>query len=332
MSTGFASYQAAMRVTAPVDDYWISDPNQHQVLGAGSYRDLLPLIRSWQPDLVVRDTSERGSPLAAQRAGVPCVDLLSCANAALSAIRRRETRYLAEIADALGDAWDGSSVRLPDTVMAFGPPEFFGLDTLKVPARYFRYDPSKHRMSPKVPVPGPRDHDSSRAVVSFGTTIEGSSATFAAIVGGLLDAGFGQVTVRSQDTDILRRVGSRAGDVELHAHLDLPAELADADLFVCHGSATSTMEALYYGCPPLIVPQHNDNFFVAETCARNGIAGTLPKDAVTARAVRETASGMMADAGLHRRIASFRAANEALPGETELLEFLETVGIQSTAG
>ncbi|WP_169541994.1 hypothetical protein [Nocardia jiangxiensis] len=57
--------------------------------------------------------------------------------------------------------------------------------------------------------------------------------------------------------------------------MNLSQHLADADLLLCHGSATSTLEALYKQVTPVIAPSHNDAYFVARQCLNAEAAVTI---------------------------------------------------------
>ena len=54
--------------------------------------------------------------------------------------------------------------------------------------------------------------------------------------------------------------------------------LERADVFVTHGGMNSTMEALYYGVPLVVVPQMADQYMIADRVETLGVGQSIDKD------------------------------------------------------
>jgi UDP:flavonoid glycosyltransferase YjiC (YdhE family) len=285
------------------------------VMPVRSFQDLSAVIDSWGPDLVVRETTERGAALAAERAGLPCVDVVSCADAALRTIRRREDRQLAVIRRRVGLR---PRTAPPGSLVAFGPPEFFGPADRKEPVTHFRYRPADHRRPPARAAGTRRG-----ALVSFGTFVAEPGPRFwTELVRGLHRAAVGPISLKIRDEAIRTTVATAGLPVVVRPWVDLLDELAGCRVFVCHGSANSTLEALHYGVPPLVIPTHNDTYHVATTCVRENLGRALRRERVDADAVRRAVVSLLADPDVPHRIRAFQKSNAALPGEEEFVAHL----------
>jgi UDP:flavonoid glycosyltransferase YjiC (YdhE family) len=285
--------------------------------------DMTDFIGDWKPDLVLCDTSEIGAELAARVCVVPYVSVVSCGDAMIPAVRDRRERYLTAAREQLGLPAGDTGVGRERAVVAFGPPGYFGEPADTTEARCFRYRPAFTPWGPRSA--GPGTNRPRRAVLAFGTHVpEPEVAFFSAIVQGLSDEGFEEILMSIRSPEIRADLRALYPDVLLTDQTDLLRELARADLFVCHGSATSTLESLYHGTPPLIIPLHGDTYHVAARCAALGIAATLDRNAVSRGAVAESAAQTREGGRLRERIAEFNLANDALPERAALLDLLET--------
>lgn len=72
---------------------------------------------------------------------------------------------------------------------------------------------------------------------------------------------------------------------------------------VGHGGSGSTLAALAYGLPMLLVPQGADQFENAQACGELGVARVLMPGEMTADAVRNTVADLLADSAYSERAA-----------------------------
>jgi UDP:flavonoid glycosyltransferase YjiC (YdhE family) len=92
---------------------------------------------------------------------------------------------------------------------------------------------------------------------------------------------------------------------------------------VTHGGAGSTLGALAYGLPLLVVPQGADQFYNAERVVAAGAAIRLMPDLLTADSARDAVRMLLHDDTF--RDAAHRIKNEfdAMPGPQQAVEALE---------
>ena len=120
---------------------------------------------------------------------------------------------------------------------------------------------------------------------------------------------------------------SAPGNCELHRYVPHNDVLPGVSLVIGHGGHATTMRALAWGRPLLIVPMHPmlDQPMIGQAVSEAGAGETLPTTASPAR-IREAAGRLLAD-GPHRAAAwrlgdSIRAADGAATAATRLQELL----------
>ncbi|MGW6512315.1 nucleotide disphospho-sugar-binding domain-containing protein, partial [Streptomyces niveus] len=79
------------------------------------------------------------------------------------------------------------------------------------------------------------------------------------------------------------------------------AILRKADAFITHAGAGGSQEGLATGTPMLAIPLAVDQFGNADTLVQLGVARRLPMEDVTAEALREAVTALVADPEVARR-------------------------------
>ncbi|WP_216916158.1 glycosyltransferase [Nocardia noduli] len=291
-------------------------------MGRASRHDITTLIHELRPDLLVCDTSERGAVLAALDCAVPFVRVVSCADAATGPGSVEEARRRALIR---GREHDDLESPLNLGTIAFGPPWYFHDTHPGEPLSCYRYRPPPT----PAPVSGPVRP---RALVSFGTFVaEPSPPIFEQIIEGLIDAGLRSVTLKIRHRparDQIQRYAATAAartgcEITTAAELNLRQHLGSADMLLCHGSATSTLEALYHQVIPIIAPTHGDTYFVARQCAATSTAVVIDwANGCTRNAIRQAAMTAIQGPAVRAGVERFDIDNNRLPPGSELVEKL----------
>jgi hypothetical protein len=285
-------------------------------MGERSRGDIGRLITELHPDLIVCDTSERGAVVAACDHGVPFLRVVSCADAATPHGSAEEARRR-----ALVRGYDADDLRssLNLGTVAFGPRWFFsGGEQPRESLRCYRY----RSRTAATAVPGHSQPKRPRALISFGTFItEPTVGVLGNALLGLIDAGITSITMKIRNASkrsILRcwaaYLSARTGvDISVTAELDLLYHLPRADILLCHGSATSTLEALHRAVVPIIAPAHNDTLFVARRCI-DAHAGVVidPTGNCIRKQVHAAATAALHSPQITAGMQSFAAANSAL--------------------
>jgi UDP:flavonoid glycosyltransferase YjiC (YdhE family) len=216
-------------------------------------------IEHWHPDLVVRESSEFASAVAAELHGVPH------ARVAVG-VAQVEEAALAIAAPALDARHPGVSERIATSPYLTCWPA--SVDPAPFDATRFRH-PATERTAEPLPDWWPGD-DRPLVYVSFGSV----AATFppAAQVYGSAVAAVADLPVRVLLTTGGNEVdlGDVLGNVHVERWVDEAAVLAHAAAIVGHGGGGTTLSALAAGCPLVSVPLFGDQ---PSNAARVAIAG-----------------------------------------------------------
>ncbi|MFD6333042.1 macrolide-inactivating glycosyltransferase [Streptomyces niveus] len=96
-------------------------------------------------------------------------------------------------------------------------------------------------------------------------------------------------------------LGEIPGNIEVHPWVPQLAILKKADAFITHAGAGGSQEGLATGTPMLAIPLAVDQFGNADTLVQLGVARQLPMEDVTAEALREAVTVLVADPEVARR-------------------------------
>ena len=236
--------------------------------------DLLTVIEQWSPHLVVHDVAEFAAPLAATRVGIPYVehsygpairnDVIRAAGEAAAPFWRSHGlaphplagsyRYLyldvcppsLQIPGAITGAVQG--IRTVETKPAATHPSW--LDAL-----------------PDLPI----------VYITLGTVYNQNLGVFRALLNGLRDEALNiVVTVGKQNDPAV--FGPQPPNVHVHQYIPQEHLLPHCAAVVTHGGAGSTLGALAFGLPLLIVPQGADHFYNADRVVAAGAGIRLMPD------------------------------------------------------
>jgi UDP:flavonoid glycosyltransferase YjiC (YdhE family) len=227
-------------------------------------------VRTWRPDLLLRDPCEYASAVVAGTEGVPVVQVaISLADAEWGSIAMAEP------------ALEAHHAGLTDLVRE--TPYWTRFPTALDPSPFPTTVRTRESIEPEPARPAlPRwwgDDDRRLVYVTFGTVL-GHMTSAASVFGVVLAA------VAELDARVLLTVGRtfdprQLGAVPPHVHVEPWADqgdvLAEADAVVGHGGSGTTLGALAAGVPMVLVPQFADQFANTErvVAAGAGVAVTI---------------------------------------------------------
>ncbi|MDT4990393.1 MAG: L-demethylnoviosyl transferase [Actinoplanes sp.] len=263
--------------------------------------ELVDLVRTWQPDLIVTEPAAFAGPLAATVTGTPWVLHQGGLQPADEVVQDALSR-VADRLDRLGPAPKPPMATIDTSPPSMRPAPTFGSVLAMRPVAYHGActAPEWLLAAPERP----------RVCVSMGTVAipEGVEGLTAAL------HGLGDLAI-----DV---IVSGAG---AHAVADLPANatrvgwvphhhlLPGCDLFVHHSGATSSTAALVAGRPHLVMPQMADQFSIAERLTRAGVARCVPFADRGPQAVRDAALDLLDDPFYAARAERLRKEIAAMP-------------------
>ncbi|MGW3715667.1 glycosyltransferase [Streptomyces sp. NPDC005133] len=281
-----------------------------------SYLDSSEIIEDFRPDLLIRDSAERGAYLAAEVAGLEHATVFAGSETALAPYLLREARMSAPWRAALGLPEDPQgATQVPLLGIGLTHPDFYGPDAELVPRAAFYRSPEAG------PYPG-AEHRGPFILVSMGTTEQVPHLEFTRrILTGLNGSGV-QVAATVPD-DCQAVVAEEFGYADILGFSDLTSHLNRADVVVTHGGFGTVQAALRRGIPLHITPFHSDQFFNAERVSACGVGTWLPWDSCTPGRLARSVMHTVHDPSFKASAQRFAQRVRSLPGLEEGVRALE---------
>jgi len=113
------------------------------------------------------------------------------------------------------------------------------------------------------------------------------------------------------------------GNIEVHRWIPQLAVLGQADAFVSHAGMGSVTEALYTTTPVVLLPQLTEQDLVAEQVTRLGLGRVIPRETLSAAAVREAVADVLGDADIGDRLAAMARAMRDAGGAVRAADEIE---------
>lgn len=103
-------------------------------------------------------------------------------------------------------------------------------------------------------------------------------------------------------------LGAKPENITLSTYLPQLEILEKASAFVTHGGMNSTMEALWFGVPLVVIPQMMEQAATARRVKELGLGEAFTRETLTAQNLRQAVDHVMTDAGIRQRIKPMQAA------------------------
>lgn len=307
--------------------------------------DLMQLIRSWRPDVIVSETYEFSGSLAAELTDVPFVlfavgarlpprDFAALAGGALDHSRA-----------ALGLAPDPDGRRrFRDLCLSPMPPRWIGDPTPPIPTERF----IRHTVPPAVGAqPSPawlreRRRDRPLVYATLGTVFNRTPGLLDLLVEALADGEWDAVVTTGGAAAPARL----PDNVRVERYLPHRSILPACDLVVCHGGFNTVMDALATGLPVVALPLAADQPFQAARVTALGL-GTVPSAALaptplgvpavdpallTPALLADAIRATLDDDTIASTIADFRRELMRCPGPEQAVALIEACVSQRAGG
>ena len=290
--------------------------------------DLLPIVRSWRPDLVVNDAAELAAPIAAAAIGVPHVT--HAFGALLPEVRVRRAAeevaplWRAEGLEARPHAGVYDHLYLDIYPPSLQPPggEHVGARQLVRPTAFagatdnaFRTDIIDRTGRPLV-------------YLTFGTLFNDGDAFHTALAG-IRDAGVGLVVTVGPEGDPTA-FGPQPSRVVIERYIPQTQLLPACDVVASHAGSGTMLATLALGIPQLCLPQAADQFLNAAAVARAGAGIAIPPEEVVPARVGAAVHRLLTDDSF--RVHARRLADEidSMPTPDAVVTVLETLAQRTT--
>ncbi|MFI8793728.1 glycosyltransferase [Streptomyces sp. NPDC055105] len=292
-------------------------------LGRRSADDLLVAMEKWRPGLVLRESTEFGGYLAAERLGVPhaALDIAPMAPYSHPVVteclnQQRERLGL----EAVDDPWHALRPFRAGVV----PEEFYPANSRLPGARYYRpsLPDERDRLDPAI---AELPLDRPVVLASLGSQASRFPAG-ARLLDTVIEA-LGQLPVTGvvaigADRDPRQWQGARADNVHLTPFVQQDLLLQSSDLFITHTGFNGTREAIAAGVPMVAVPMFAEQSLNATRLEQLGIGRRINVEDLTRDSLAQAVRTLLEDRTFRACAQGLQRRGHALPPLQQIVEDL----------
>ncbi|MEO5704403.1 MAG: glycosyltransferase [Candidatus Limnocylindrales bacterium] len=284
--------------------------------------DLMRHIEAWEPDLIVRESSEFAGCLAAEARGLPHASIGTGSHSSLGDRRAVFREALTLRRQELGLPSDpGAEMMFRYLQLAFVPPRWDG-DVVHPPSVHFICYDNPDRPAETRPDWLDASRDRPLVLASLGTLMYGQPGLFEAIIEAVAGEPFEVVAAIGRDQDPAR-FGVPPANVRIVPYVPQIQVLEACAMFITHGGFNGTKEALRLGIPLVVLPIGADQLYTAERVEALGLGRRVAADERDAATIRSRSREVMADGRFANNARKFAIDMEALPPMEHAVGLLE---------
>ncbi len=275
-------------------------------------RDVLELVRTWRPDLVVHDTVELGSATAAVVHGIPHV------THGYGPMVPGTSAFAAAIGSAV------TAAGLPDPIPAVFAAPYLDLCPPSLRDAEPNPWPAVHPLRPSAGEAAPIDVDfgalphGHTVYVTLGTVMNQAPDVFRAVIDGCRRHPVNLVVTTGPGLDPAV-LGPLPPAVLVAPFLPQAAVLPHCRAVVSHAGAGTLLGALCHGLPQLCLPQGTDQPSNTAVLLPTGAALALEPDEITADAVADRLGRLLGEPSFPAAAGRLRAEIERMPTADDVL-------------
>jgi UDP:flavonoid glycosyltransferase YjiC (YdhE family) len=275
--------------------------------------ELLPIVREWEPTVLVCDMVELAGPVAAAVAGVPNVTHAVAHPFPRTAIERAS--------DAMGAVWEAHGLEPRPYA---GIHEHFYLDIYPPSLALSGHPPgaSVHAVRPAPVVTAEPEGEEPLVYVTFGTVFSRDLSAHRAVLDGIRDLPIRVLVTLGPGTDAAV-LGEQPPNVEVAAFVPQDEVLPRAAAVISHAGSGTFLAALAAGVPQVLVPFGADQFQNADAAVAAGAAVRVDPDAFEPDIVRAALVRVLDDPAYSAATLRLREEIRTMPGHDEVVAELE---------
>jgi len=287
-------------------------------------RSRVPIVSDecevWRPDVVVNDEVDYGGMISAELRGVPHATVLSLAS---SFVRNAD---VAGAVDALRSEFglrpDGElSMPGRDLVLSPFPRSLREVDLPAAGAALFRHTVADAERA--------RGGATPSVYFTLGTEFNVESGDlFDRVLAGLGAAGVEAMVTVGREVDP-SRFGAQLASIRIRRFVPQEETLRECDVVINHGGSGSTLGALSFGRPMIVIPLGADQLLNASRCEDLGVAIALDALRLTPDDVRRAVDRLLMEPGYLAAAGRVREEIAALPPAASTVAKLAGLGGRS---
>lgn len=350
-AAGFRAFEAGLDLEAAYGQLAVRYPDQEynrlepdeilgwylphlfgEIVAPAMLDDLEPLVRRWQPHVLLHDMGEFAGPIAAASAAIPSVCLTQGV--------RYDDRALDAIGDAVAPLWRQRGLE-PDP--AAGLYRHLCLNIMPTglqPYESARYGNVMRPLCPTAmpPLPGeqlPAWIEQRRDVplihMTLGTNVGTNTdkAVFRSAIDGLGDREVEVLITSGRDKEP-SSFGSLPTNVHVEQYVPHSLLLPLCSAVIYHGGAGTTLSALAQGLPLLVLPQGADQYLIGDLVQATGAGLCLTPRHVNAATLRQSVLALLYEPGFRAHARRLQREIAAMPGPDEAVRLIEEVSSSRT--
>ena len=286
--------------------------------------DLVAVVTSWRPDLLIHETTEMAGAIVAESAGITHVEH-SFGILRPAMIRAVATEILAPMAARLGVRNSGVSGSNGELYLDICPPGIQQPEIVDV-LHVERLRPDGIDGDAEAALPGwvADLPDRPTVYVTMGTVFNKSADVFATVLEGLREENVTViVTVGGSGDPAL--LGPQPDTVHIERYIPQSLLLPHCDLMISHAGSGATVGALAAGVPMLAIPQGADQFLNADAITRLGAGLRLLPSEFTAATIRDAARELLSGGRFTDVARAEQVAIRQMPAPASVVPVLEAV-------
>jgi len=292
-------------------------------MARGRAEAIQTVCADWRPDLVVCDETDFGSMVVAERLGLPYASVLVIAAGGFV-----RAELLSENLNALRAGYglppDPDLAMLSRYLVLSPVPPGYRDPAFPLPPTAHAVRLAEDVAAPSTPAPWTTTRPGAPTVYfTLGTVFNIESGDlFPRVLAGLRDLPVNLVVTMGRQIDPAE-FGPQPDHVHLARYIPQSLVLPHCDAVVSHGGSGSTIGALAYGLPMVLIPMGADQPHNAARCERLGVARVLDAVDATPEAVRDAVSTVLAEPAYRQAARAMRDDMGALPGPEHAVTLLE---------
>jgi UDP:flavonoid glycosyltransferase YjiC (YdhE family) len=315
----------------PEWEAWVVD---HVLAGATAEalaRDVLDLMREWQPDVIVRDGVEFGGCLAAEVADIPHAIGGFAPFGPPGMYKAVFARPLAALRERFGLPPD-PDVRMPHRYLGLVPniPGFLNWQEVPPTVHLLRPLPFDRSGDERLPDWALDLPDRPTVYATLGTIVNRSPGIFAVILEGLRREPITLILTIGRNQDPAD-FGPQPSNVHIERYVPQTLLLPYCDLVVTHGGFNTVQAALSSGLPMVILPIAADQHVNAQSCANLGVGRVVGPEERTPGAIQAALREVLATQTYRASVERVRDDMAAMPGAEYAVELLERLAATKQA-
>lgn len=291
-------------------------------------RDLESIVDSWAPQLLIHEVAELAAPLVGSSRGIPYVDV---SYGALI-----DSSLLHATGEAAAPHWRARGVEPHPTAGLFRhlyvdtcPPSLQNPEIASIGAVQL-LRPAAAEL-PKTDPPEWLDRLASAATVylTMGTVWNRNLDIFRSVIEAVREDDVALIITVGRQNDPAA-LGPQPDNVFVHQYIPQGVLLSRCDAVVTHGGAGTTLGALAFGVPLLVLPQGADQYANADRVVAAGAGRQLLRDELSVVAIRDALLDLLRDPSYRRAAQRLQAEIRDMPDARGAIKRIEALDREQT--